>query len=151
MRVDEVVFKFARHHWRQSIRGEAVQHPAQDVPRIDVVWGSVKLIKGCQHLRHIVSKPRRTHQRPRRGLGEPVRIAIFPDQPGILAILACDVTYEDRSRQEATIFIDGHQLVPAQTFSARHAGQRREYYFNKFNFGVRGQESTRFLGIGYQG
>ncbi len=116
--------------------------------RIEVVGLSIQLIERGDHLGDVVAQPRRAHQGLGGRLGQPIGVAVFPDQARVLAILAGDIADQNRARQEPSVLIDRHQLVPAQPLAARHAGHGGEQDLEELDVRIGLQEGVRFQRMG---
>ena len=145
--VDQVEFQLTGSDGGQAIGRIAVEDPAQHVPRIEVIGGSVQLVHGQKDLGDIGAQPGRRGQGSGDGTGPAVGVAVLPDQSSVLAVSAKGVDHQDGARQEAAIVIDRRQLLDPQALAPRDAGHACEGDLDKPDFGVSGQEGPAFLGI----
>ncbi len=147
-RLDEVELELAGNHRGQPVGSEALDHPGKHRARVEVVDRPVELVQRGHDLRHVDPEPRRGHQRAGHRHGQPVGVAVLPDQPGILAVAAEDVDHEHRAREEAAVLVDVEQLVAAQSLAARHAAHSGEEQLDERDVGMRFEEGHRLARIG---
>ena len=118
--VEEVKFELDCDDGREANGGEPVDHPTQNMARIEIMRGSVKLITADEELRGILACGRRCDQRPGDRPHRAISITIFPHQAGLGRVASGDVDDNNRFGKETAGVIDGQHLVPPQPFAARH-------------------------------
>ncbi len=135
-RIDEIEFELDRKHGGQPVGGEAVDHAAKDVARIEVVRGAVELVEVDEELRGVVAAPRRADERAGDRLHRAVGVAILPDEAGFDGILPGDIDDGDRAGKHAAAFVDRENLVLAQALAARDAAEVGVDHLNRIDVGV---------------
>ncbi len=146
--IAEIEFELDRDHRGQPQLAQAVDHLAQHVARVEIVGRAVQLVKAGQELGVVLTQPRRADQRAGDRIDIAVGIAVFPDQPGLLAIAPGNVDHQHRSGQEPPALIDRLHLVLAQPLAARDAADVGEDDVDRIDFGIGREE---ILGLLKQG
>ena len=119
--LEQVELELDRDHRRISGRGQPLDHARQHVARVGARRRAVQFVHRAEHLPGRPRQPRRTAERPRHRAALQVCVADFPDEAGLLDVLAGHVEAEDRARHVAASGIQRRQFRTVDVLAAADA------------------------------
>ncbi len=118
-RIDDIEFQLSCDHRPKPIAHQPLHHPGQHMAWVGDKGRAVEIVEAEQHLAGRPRHPGCELQRTGDGPGDLVLIALVPDQPGFLHVLACDIEAHDGTGEGAAFLIHLGKISGAQKFAPR--------------------------------
>ncbi|OIQ68947.1 hypothetical protein GALL_494560 [mine drainage metagenome] len=132
----------------QPLDGQGIDLTLQRMARVRGHQRAIQMIHRHEHLVARRCGAMQRHQRARNGPSAQIAIALIPDQPGFMHILAANIEAQDRDRQMPPAGEERHQFVAPDDLAAPDAIGVVQHDIKRFNLGMGGQKG---LGLGRVG